>query len=66
MQLVDFYCKRCKCSTKVSYALSGDSDTPVLNGVVIKCHTCKRVMVMKKYTEGMVVAQVGKDGKIFI
>ena len=66
MQIVDLYCKKCKCSTKVSYALSGDARTPVLTGVIIKCHTCKRVMVLKNFTEGEVVARTTKVGKLFI
>lgn len=66
MQQIDFYCKKCKCSTRISYFPSGEPETPVMTGIMIKCHTCKRVMTMKKFTEGMVVAQARKDGKVFI
>ena len=66
MQQTDFYCKKCKCSTRISYIPCGNSETPVLVGVVIKCHTCKRSMVLKNYTEGRIVTQTGRDGKLFI
>lgn len=52
MQMIDFYCKKCKCKTGVSYMRTGTPDAIVLPNLMIKCHTCKRVMTFKKYTEG--------------
>ncbi len=65
---IDFYCKKCGKSMKMTYSISGDNDAPVLPGMIIRCHTnkCTRVMILKKYTEGMVIAQADKEGKVFI
>ncbi len=60
-----FYCKNCKCSTKISYDISGDPDKPVLDGVRIKCHRCKRVISLKDTTEGKVVARADEAGKLY-
>jgi len=51
----------------IIYSVTGDDDAPVLPGMIIRCHTnrCTRVMVLKKYTEGMLIAQADKEGKIF-
>ena len=39
----------------MAYLLTGNDDAPVLPGMIIRCHTnrCTRVMVLKKYTEGI-------------
>ncbi|MCQ4754630.1 hypothetical protein [Enterocloster bolteae] len=65
---IDFYCKKCGKSMKMTYSISGDNDAPVLPGMIIRCHInkCTRVMILKKYTEGMVIAQADKEGKVFI
>ena len=59
-----FYCKNCKCSTKISYDISGDPDKPVLDGVRIKCHRCKCVISLKDTTEGKVVARADEAGRL--
>ena len=41
MQQIDFYCKKCKKSMKMSYMVSGDKDAPILTGITIRCHTNK-------------------------
>lgn len=68
MKQIDFYCKKCGKSMKMAYSISGDNEAPVLPGMIIRCHTnkCTRVMILKKYTEGMVIAQADKEGKVFI
>lgn len=68
LKQIDFYCKNCKKSLKMTYFVSGDSEAPVLPGMQIRCHTnkCTRVMVLKKYTEGMMIAQADKEGKVYI
>ena len=65
---IEFYCKKCRKSMKMAYLLTGDDDAPVLPGMIIRCHTnrCTRVMVLKKYTEGMLIARADKEGKVFI
>ena len=50
----------------ISYTLSGDPKVEILTGVSIKCHTCKRVLVFKKYTEEMVVKNSYSNGKLYI
>ena len=68
MQEIEFYCKKCRKSMKITYALTGDDNAPVLNGVTIRCHTnkCTRVVMLKKYTEGQIVAQADVNGKYYL
>lgn len=47
MKKINLYCKKCKCSMRVSYTLSGNLEQPVLSGITMKCHRCKRVMALK-------------------
>ena len=65
---IEFFCKKCEKTMKMDYVITGDDNAPVLPGMILRCHTrkCTRVMIMKKYTEGMVVAQVNNEGKVFI
>ena len=35
MQAIDFYCKKCRKSMRISYALTGDRTAPVMNGIMI-------------------------------
>ncbi len=53
---------------KMSYLISGNADAIVLPGMIIRCHTnkCTRVMILKKYTEGMLILRANKEGKVFI
>ena len=68
MQRIDFYCKKCKKFLGVSYIPTGDSNAPVLNGIIMKCHTnkCIRTVTLKNMTEGYIVAHADKNGKLFI
>lgn len=68
MQQIDFYCKNCKKTMKMSYEVTGDENAPVLPGMIIRCHTnkCTRAVVLKKYTEGMIIAHASKDGIFFM
>ena len=56
LQVIDFYCKKCRKSMRISYALTGDRTAPAMNGIMIKCHThkCTRVVTLKNFTEGHV------------
>ena len=38
----------------MDYTLCQDDGRIVLQGITIKCNRCKRVMMLKKYTEGMI------------
>ena len=44
----------------MDYTLCQDDDRIVLQGITIKCNRCKRVMMLKKYTEGMIRKRVDK------
>lgn len=65
MKQIDFYCRKCKCSMRVSYTLSGDPDALVLKGITMKCHTCNKVVTQKKITEGQVVAHADSQGRLY-
>ena len=54
MHAIDFYCKKCRKSMWISYALTGDRTAPAMNSIMIKCHThkCTRVVTLKNFTEG--------------
>ena len=60
--------RECRKSMKMAYLLTGNDDEPVLTGMIIRCHTnrCTRVMVLKKYTEGMLIARADNEGKVYI
>ena len=66
-KVIDFYCKVCKKSMKMSYMLCGDDEAPVMSGNILRCHTrkCTKVSVLRKYTEGMIKANA-KDGKFYV
>lgn len=65
LKQIEFYCKKCRKSMKMAYLLTGNDDAPVLPGMIIRCHTnrCTRVMALKKYTEGMLIARADHEGK---
>ena len=68
MQAIDFYCKKCRKSMRISYALIGDRTAPVMNGIMIKCHThkCTRVVTLKNFTEGQIVERTDALGKCYL
>lgn len=68
MQEIEFYCKQCKKSMKMTYLVSGDSDAPAMAGMLIRCHTnkCTRVITMKKFTEGQIIARADANGKCYL
>ena len=68
MQEINFYCKKCRKSMKMSYTLTGDETTPVLTGITIRCHTnkCTRVVTLKNYTEGQIIAQADALGRVYL
>ena len=68
LQAIDFYCKKCKKSMRISYALTGDRTAPVMNGIIIKCHThkCTRVVTLKNFTEGQIIERTDTLGKCYL
>ena len=67
MQEIEFYCRKCKKSLKMAYALSGAKDAPVMTGMTIRCHTnrCTRVVALKKFTEGQILT-MAQSSKCYI
>ena len=67
MQEIEFYCRKCKKSLKMAYALSGVKDAPVMTGMIIRCHTnrCARVVALKKFTEGQILS-MAQSSKCYI
>ena len=65
---IDLYCRNCRKSMKMTYVISGNDNAPVLNGMVMRCHTnkCKRVMILKNYTEGKIKSHIEESGKCYI
>ena len=68
MQQINFYCKKCKKSMKMSYMVSGDKDALVLRGMTIRCHTnkCTRVLMLKNFTEGRLIENADANGKCYL
>ncbi len=52
MQRIELHCKACNMRL-MDYFVTGDDTTIALQGIEIKCTRCKRVVVLKKYTEGL-------------
>ena len=67
MQEIQFYCRRCKKSLRISYILTGDDNAPILPNVQIICNqkTCRRVMYLKNYTEKQLIEN-SVDGRYYI
>ena len=51
LKVIDFYCKKCKKSMKVSYMVTGNRNYPVL----------PRVMTLKNFKEGELLDRVEQD-----
>lgn len=68
MKQVDFYCKKCRKSLKISYVLTGDPSAPALKGIVIRCHTnkCVRTVALMNMTEADLLERADKLGRVYI
>ena len=51
-KVIEIICKKCN-KLMMEYFMSGDDSAVVLQNIGIKCDRCKRVMILKKYSEGM-------------
>lgn len=54
MQQIELHCKECN-QRFFDYMVTGNNETIVLQGISLKCTRCKRVLVLKKYTEGILM-----------
>lgn len=61
MQTIELHCKSCN-MRMMDYMVTGNDEQIVLQNIVIKCNRCKRVLVLKKYTEA-ILKQRQQDGK---
>lgn len=50
---------------RLSYRLTGTPEREVLPGAVLKCGKCKRVIIIKDFTEKEAVTVSDKNGKVF-
>ena len=68
MQVIEFYCKKCRKSMKMSYTLTGDKDAPAMNGISIRCHIhkCTRVLTLKNFTEGKIMQRAEASGRCYL
>lgn len=68
LKQIEFYCKKCRKSMKMSYSVTGDIETPVMEGMIIRCHThkCVRAVSFKNFTEGKLLEHANIEGKYFI
>lgn len=64
MQQIELHCKACNIRL-MDYLVTGNDEQIVLHNIIIKCNRCKRVMVLKKYTEA-ILRQHEKNGKFMI
>lgn len=63
---IEIYCRNCKKNMGITYSLSGNMNAEMLTGISIKCHTCKKVLRIKRYTEEMIVKNAYSNGKLYI
>ncbi len=65
---IEFYCRKCKKSMKISYVITGDITAPAMTGTLIRCqtHKCTRVVTLMNYTEGQVKALADAKGKCYL
>ena len=50
--VLEIRCKKCN-KLMMEYFVCGDDSAVALQNIGIKCDRCKRVMILKKYSEGM-------------
>lgn len=49
---IQLHCKKCN-QRLMDYTVHHNENAIVIQGITIKCSRCKRVLILKKYTEGM-------------
>ena len=63
VKVFEIRCKKCN-KLMMEYYSCGNDSIIALQNIGIKCGRCKRVMIIKKYTEGMMKENI-KENKIF-
>ena len=68
MQEIEFYCKACKKSIKMYYTLTGNKDIPVMDRIIIRCHThkCTRAVILRHFTEGDIIKKIDVHNRCYI
>ena len=66
MQEIRFHCKKCRKSMGMIYPLTGDPDAMVLPDMILRCPTCRKVMILKKCNEGQVAARADNEARVFL
>ena len=56
--VIEIRCKKCN-KLMMEYFVCGDDSAVALQNIGIKCDRCKRVMILKKYSEGMMKEHSG-------
>lgn len=56
--VIEIRCKKCN-KLMMEYFVCGDDSAVALQNIGIKCDRCKRVMILKKYSEGMMKGYSG-------
>lgn len=49
---IELHCRQCN-QRLMDYILCYKDETTVLQGITLKCTRCKQVLMVKKYTEGI-------------
>lgn len=57
--LIKFHCKKCG-RHFMDYTIQNDDDVIVVQAISIKCDRCKRILGLKKYTEGFLISHSKK------
>lgn len=55
--VIEIRCRQCK-KLMMNYHVCGDDSAVALQGIGVKCDRCKRVMILKKYTEGILISRL--------
>lgn len=66
MQEIRLHCKKCRKNMGIIYPVTGNPEEVVLPNIILKCQTCKKVSILKKFTEGQVAANVDNEDRVFI
>lgn len=68
MQAIEFYCRKCRKTMKMAYTLTGEEESPVMTGMMIRCqtHKCTRVVALKRFTEGQLKTMCCAPGKCYL
>lgn len=58
-KVIELRCKKCN-KHFMDYMIQFDDTAVVMQSISIKCDRCKRVMTLKKYTEGYLISHSKK------